>query len=37
MSSIQLSGLTKNFGAFQAVKTLDLEIANGEFVAILGP
>jgi multiple sugar transport system ATP-binding protein len=37
MTSIHLENLTKSFGAFQALKTMDLTIADGEFVALLGP
>jgi multiple sugar transport system ATP-binding protein len=37
MTSIHLENLTKSFGAFQALKTMDLKIADGEFVALLGP
>ncbi len=37
MSSISLHNLDKRFGDFTAVADLSLEIANGEFVALLGP
>jgi len=37
MASITLSGLTKRFGTFTAVDSLDLEIRDKEFVALLGP
>jgi len=37
MSSIQIRNLTKKFGDFTAVDNLNLEIENGEFVALLGP
>ncbi|WP_127484089.1 ABC transporter ATP-binding protein [Paenibacillus ehimensis] len=35
--SIQLMEVSKTFGAFQALKPLNLTIEKGEFVAILGP
>ncbi|WP_455383803.1 ABC transporter ATP-binding protein [Acidihalobacter prosperus] len=38
---IRLAGITKTYGrgqaAFQALKGIDLEIAQGEFVAVMGP
>ncbi|MCA0045643.1 ABC transporter ATP-binding protein [Mesorhizobium sp. B283B1A] len=37
MSAIQLRNLTKTFGDFTALKTMDLEISDGEFMALLGP
>ena len=37
MSAIHLKNLTKTFGDFTALKTMDLEIADGEFMALLGP
>jgi multiple sugar transport system ATP-binding protein len=37
MTSIHLENLQKSFGAFQALKTMDLTINDGEFVALLGP
>ncbi|MEY3039269.1 MAG: hypothetical protein RLZZ593_411 [Bacteroidota bacterium] len=37
MSDIHLIKVSKFFDNFQAVKNLDLEIGNGEFVALLGP
>ncbi len=37
MASISLVGLTKRFGDLTAVDTLDLEIKDKEFVALLGP
>jgi multiple sugar transport system ATP-binding protein len=37
MSTIHLQGLVKTFGDFTALKTMDLEIADGEFMALLGP
>lgn len=35
--TIQLKQVSKTFGSFQALKSVDLNIADGEFVAILGP
>jgi len=37
MSTIHLHGLVKKFGDFAALKTMDLDIADGEFMALLGP
>ncbi|MBZ9854362.1 ABC transporter ATP-binding protein [Mesorhizobium sp. CA13] len=37
MSAIRLQNLVKTFGDFTALKTMDLEIADGEFMALLGP
>jgi multiple sugar transport system ATP-binding protein len=37
MSAIHLQHLVKRFGDFTALKTMDLEIADGEFMALLGP
>ena len=37
MSAIHLHGLVKRFGEFTAVETMNLEIADGEFIALLGP
>ncbi len=37
MASVTLSGITKRFGAVEAVASLDLAIADGEFVSFLGP
>ncbi|MEJ6389304.1 ABC transporter ATP-binding protein [Gymnodinialimonas ulvae] len=34
---VDFSGVKKNYGTFEAVKTLDLTIGRGEFVAIMGP
>ena len=36
-SSVQLEGVTKRFGAVEAVRALDLDIARGEFFTLLGP
>lgn len=37
MSAIHLQNLVKTFGSFTALKTMDLEITDGEFMALLGP
>src|SRR5262245_48631450 len=37
VTSIQISNVTKRFGEFVAVSNLTLDIAEGEFVALLGP
>jgi len=34
---ISIQGVTKNYGSFTAVDGLDMEIAPGEFLALLGP
>ena len=34
---VQFSGVRKTYGTFEAVKSLDLTIGRGEFVAIMGP
>jgi ABC-2 type transport system ATP-binding protein len=36
-AAISLRGVTKNFGAVQAVRGIDLEVQQGEIVAFLGP
>ena len=35
--AVELSGVTKSFGEAVAVARLDLQLANGEFFALLGP
>jgi sulfate transport system ATP-binding protein len=35
--SIEIRGLTKNFGGFEALKGIDLDVPGGELVALLGP
>jgi len=35
--SISVRGITKNFGRFQALQNIDLEIPAGQLVALLGP
>jgi len=37
VSALSLRSLAKRFGTFDAVKPTDLDIASGEFLAILGP
>ena len=37
MAEIALSGVTKRFGAITAVDAMDLTIADGEFLVLLGP
>jgi multiple sugar transport system ATP-binding protein len=37
MSAIRLENLVKTFGDFTALKTMDLTIEDGEFMALLGP
>jgi putative spermidine/putrescine transport system ATP-binding protein len=37
LPTIRLSGVRKSFGDVQAVRGLDLDIADGEFFAMLGP
>ena len=34
---VRLRGVSKNYGTVMAVQPLDLDIARGDFVAILGP
>jgi len=36
-TSVQLLGVTKRFGDVEAVRSLDLDIARGEFFTLLGP
>ena len=35
--SIEIRGVSKTFGAFQALKDVNLEVGTGELVALLGP
>jgi multiple sugar transport system ATP-binding protein len=37
MAEIRLAGISRSFGAVRAVQGLDLTIADGEFVVLLGP
>src|SRR5690606_41760784 len=34
---ITLSSISKRFGLFEALKSIDLEVRDGEFLALLGP
>src|SRR5215210_5595625 len=34
---VRLEGLTKRYGAFEAVRGIDLDIPPGEFFCLLGP
>ncbi|MGE8589152.1 MAG: sugar ABC transporter ATP-binding protein, partial [Alcaligenes sp.] len=37
MASVTLQGIQKAYSHFQAVRSLDLDIRDGEFVVLLGP
>src|SRR5690606_1792593 len=37
LMSISIEGITKNFGSFQALKNISLEIPDGQLVGLLGP
>ena len=37
MSHVRVRGLSKSFGAIEAVRELNLEIERGELMAVLGP
>lgn len=37
MGSLKLKGVRKSFGKFEAIKGVDLDIADGEFVVFVGP
>ena len=37
MADLRLSGIAKSFGTVQAVQGLDLDVASGEFIVLLGP
>jgi multiple sugar transport system ATP-binding protein len=37
MSGLELQGVSKSYGAFHAVKSVDLSVAPGEFVVMVGP
>ena len=37
MARITLQGISKNFGKTRVLNSIDLEIADGEFLTLLGP
>ena len=37
MAEVKISGLHKRYGAFHAVRGIDLDIADGEFTVLVGP
>ncbi len=37
MSSVTLKGVSKSYGSVTALRTMDLQIAEGEFLTLLGP
>ena len=37
MADLRLTGIAKRFGAVQAVRDLNLSVASGEFIVLLGP
>ncbi|HSI45225.1 MAG TPA: ABC transporter ATP-binding protein [Methylophilus sp.] len=37
VAAVEIQGITKNFGAFEALRGIDLTIQPGEFFALLGP
>ena len=37
MSSVRISNVTKKFGQIEVIHGVDLEIAEGEFVILVGP
>ena len=37
MADLRLAGIAKRFGAVQAVQGLNLDVASGEFIVLLGP
>ena len=37
MADIEIDNITKSFGSFVALARVDLHVADGEFLALLGP
>src|SRR5213595_457944 len=37
MAEVSIRGVRKNYGRAEAVRSIDLEIRNGEFIVVLGP
>jgi multiple sugar transport system ATP-binding protein len=37
MAGIEIDNITKSFGSFVALERVDLNVADGEFLALLGP
>ncbi len=37
MADLKISGLHKHYGAFHAVRGVDLEVPSGEFTVLVGP
>ena len=37
MADIEIDNITKSFGSFVALERVDLNVADGEFLALLGP
>ena len=37
MASLSLQGVTKRYGAVEAVRGIDLDVADGEFIVLVGP
>ena len=37
MAAIELRGLSKSFGSVEVLRSLDLDVAEGEFIALVGP
>ena len=37
MASVTLTGISKNFGAVEVIRSIDLQINDGEFVVLVGP